>query len=281
VVSGRSRAAVERAVAMLGHEGRVLGVPGDATDPAQLEALYDAAEAAFGPVAPWVDNAGAGAPPVDLVDQPVAPLRSLIDVNLTGVVLGTRVAARRMGPGAAIYNVEGFGGDGRSKRPGMAVYGATKAAVRYFTDSVAAELDGSGIVVGTIAPGVVVTDLLRDTVAGLPADQQAGARRRYDLLGDTVETVAPRPGVRRRLAPERRSAALSHRLNLGRRGRRPLPGAAAIALRAMPDRLLVDQMLANRRTGVHVSWLSPGRLVRRLPWPGTWRRKLLPDTASA
>jgi short-subunit dehydrogenase len=105
---------------------------------------------------------------------------------------GTRIALDGMlarGRGQ-IFNVEGFGSDGMI-RPGMAVYGSTKAATRYFTRSVARELEGTGVRIGTLMPGAVVTDMLVSQIADLDPDEQAAARRRYNIIGDAVDTVAP------------------------------------------------------------------------------------------
>src|SRR6188508_2840948 len=61
-VSGRTQEAVDEAVGKLSPEAaegaRVIGVPTDVTDPAQVQALWDAANTAFGSVDLWVNNAG-------------------------------------------------------------------------------------------------------------------------------------------------------------------------------------------------------------------------------
>ncbi len=73
----------------------------------------------------------------------------------------------------------------------MAAYGATKSATTYFTASVAAELEGTGLKIGTIFPGVVITDMLISQFDGAPEANWLKARRLYNTIGDTVETVAP------------------------------------------------------------------------------------------
>ena len=98
-----------------------------------------------------------------------------------------RIAAGR----GQIFNIEGYGSDGRMMRPGMAVYGSTKAATRYFTRSVARELAGTGVQLGTLMPGAVITDMLVSMVGDLPPDERDGARRRYNIIGDPVDVVAP------------------------------------------------------------------------------------------
>jgi len=64
----------------------------------------------------------------------------------------------------AIYNMEGFGSDG-ARQLGMALYGSTKTALRYFTKSLADETRESGVIIGTTSPGIVVTELLTSVYA--------------------------------------------------------------------------------------------------------------------
>lgn len=58
-----------------------------------------------------------------------------------------------------MFTFEGFGSDGMS-RPGLSVYGATKRAIRYLTASLAKECAGTEVLVGSLSPGMVTTDLL-------------------------------------------------------------------------------------------------------------------------
>ena len=74
--------------------------------------------------------------------------------------------------------------------PGLTIYGSTKRALTYFTKSINKEIKGSPVIVGTISPGIVVTDLLDETMDEDPA-AVARTRRIYNILADRVETVAP------------------------------------------------------------------------------------------
>jgi NAD(P)-dependent dehydrogenase (short-subunit alcohol dehydrogenase family) len=58
-----------------------------------------------------------------------------------------------------IYNIAGFGEDGYTRKT-MVPYGTTKRAVGYFFRGVAMELAGSGISLGWINPGMVITPLV-------------------------------------------------------------------------------------------------------------------------
>jgi len=85
--------------------------------------------------------------------------------------------------------MEGFGSDGR-KMKGMSIYGTTKSAVRYFTRSLALESADLPVIVGTISPGMVVTDLL---VSPLSEDnaEKGQLLKIINILADHVETVTP------------------------------------------------------------------------------------------
>lgn len=193
VLSGRSRPSLDDAAAKLRAPDRVLSVACDAGDAASVRALWEAALARFGRVDVWINNAGAGSSQRPFLEQPVSDLAEVARTNLVGTVLGTRIALegmQRQGFGQ-VFNLEGFGSNPRVKRSGMAVYGATKAATRYFTQSVAKELKGSKVQVGTLSPGVVVTGMLIHAFDGLPRSRWEKAKKLYNKLADPVETVAP------------------------------------------------------------------------------------------
>ena len=89
------------------------------------------------------------------------PVEEVNGTTYTLVRLGCKVALTgmlRQGHGK-IFNMEGFGSDGMVQ-PGMAIYGATKSAVRYFTKSLVREYKDTPLIIGYMSPGIVVTDLL-------------------------------------------------------------------------------------------------------------------------
>ena len=193
VVSSRTSAAVEGALAVLAGagSGRVAGVPCDVSNPTDVAQLWDRARAAFGTVDIWINNAGMAGPRRDVVDLADADIAAVIATNLAGTINGMRVALRGMieqGHGK-VFNFEGFGSDGMSA-PGLSVYGATKRAITYLTRSANKELKGAPVLLGTISPGIVVTDLLEDA-RDADAESWARTKRLYNILGDRVETVAP------------------------------------------------------------------------------------------
>lgn len=189
VVSGRSDQAVAECVDRLrvAHPGSsLIGVAADIARFEDVQALFAAAEAAFGRVDLWINNAGLGGQPQELTDLTASGIGAVVDANLTGTMNGCIVALAGMSKGGGqIFNTEGFGSNGL-KRDGMAIYGATKAAVRYFTRSIVKEVAGGPVLVGTIVPGLIVSDMLREQYHAAPARRQG----MYAAAADLPETIA-------------------------------------------------------------------------------------------
>jgi short-subunit dehydrogenase len=111
-----------------------------------------------------VNNAGVSAAgPIEML--PIETFRRTLDVNFWGTVHmcrallpSLRAAASRAGR-AAICNV--LSDFALFSLPGKAPYAASKHAARAFTESLAAELQGSGVRVTAVYPGATATDLVR------------------------------------------------------------------------------------------------------------------------
>ena len=127
----------------------------------ELQALWNAARERFGRVDVWINNAGVGPPLIRYDEVPRDWIDRALDVNVRGVMYGTQVALAGMlgqPEGGAIYNTVGFGYDGR-KQDNLTVYGTTKAAVRYFSESTAKELGDCPVKVSWLNPGFVLTPM--------------------------------------------------------------------------------------------------------------------------
>lgn len=156
--------------------GRAIAVPLDVADEASTIAAYDAAEAAFGPVDTVVANAGMNSEG-SVLDLPVGEFDQVVAVNVRGVFLTVREGARRMiaaGSGETengrIVIISSITADAIS--PGLAVYSATKAAVRQMGRVLARDWARQGINVNMICPGYIRTDLNAEWF-----DTEAGARQ--------------------------------------------------------------------------------------------------------
>ena len=152
----RSPAAAEAVVASITEQGgRAVAIQADLADPAAATRLFDAAEAAFGPVDILVNNAGMmKLAPIEEVED--AQIDAHVALNLAAPVRLMREAARRIGKGGRIVSlsssVVGL------YQPGYGLYAATKAGIEALTHVLAKELGPKGITVNAVAPGPVGTD---------------------------------------------------------------------------------------------------------------------------
>lgn len=193
-VSGRSRDSVDAAVALLrtNHEISLInGYACDVTQPAQVDALWQAATARFGQVDIWINNAGVSHDYRAMWELAEDAVQNVVNTNLLGTIHGCRTAIhgmRKQGHGA-IYTMQGFGSGG-NVRFGLSVYAASKAGVHSLTRSLIAETKDQPILIGSLSPGMVVTDLLLEPVHDDPQGEQQ-VKRITNILGERVETVAP------------------------------------------------------------------------------------------
>jgi len=121
---------------------RMLVVPTDVTDPDSVAQLFARTVAAFGRLDVLFNNAGVGAPPVNLEELTVAQWKAAVDTNLTGPFLCTQHAFRIMKAqtprGGRIINNGSI--SAHAPRPNSAPYTATKHAITGLTK--ATSLDG-------------------------------------------------------------------------------------------------------------------------------------------
>jgi len=189
---GRTNNSVERAVERLTRShnpARLCGVPCDVADAAQVEALWDAAVAAFGRVDIWVNNAALSTELHPLWEQTPDDVASVFAANITGTTHGSAVALAGMlaQGGGHIYNVRGYGSGGQHMH-GNIPYGTSKYAVRYLTRGLQRETKDTPVNISEISPGMLTTDLLRKTVSD---DLSAAERFFLSIATDTPETIAP------------------------------------------------------------------------------------------
>jgi short-subunit dehydrogenase len=131
----------------------------DVTDRQSFTDFLDGVDDQLGPVDVLVNNAGVIAVG-SAVDEPDAVTQRVLDVNIRGVILGTKLAGQRMlarGRGH-IVNIASMG----SVLPaaGIATYCATKHAVLGYTDSVRMENRGRGIHFSAILPTLTNTEMI-------------------------------------------------------------------------------------------------------------------------
>ena len=174
--------------------------------------------------------------------------KRIIDINLRGVVTGSRLAVRRFtgrGSGviiniASLAGVTGF--------PGLATYCATKHAVLGFSEALAAEMRPHGVAVIVVLPGVVRTEL------------SAGAS-----LPNWMELIAT-------VDPEDVADAMVAAVGSGK-FRVTVPGrlgALLLVMSLMPTRL---SRWADRVTGIDRAYVAPDPELRE-----RYRRRIFGDS---
>lgn len=140
---------------------RAIAVEADVSEAAQVEALFDAAAAAFGGELHILVTCAAvldySYPP--LAETSEATFDAAFGTNARGTFLCCREAARRLardGRGRIVtFSSSGVG----SLRPGYSAYAASKAAVEVMTKILARELRGTGITANAVAPGSTATPM--------------------------------------------------------------------------------------------------------------------------
>jgi len=150
--------AARRTASELG--GSVIALPLDVTDRDSFTAFLDATEQQLGPLDVLVNNAGI----MQLgrfIDEDDLTARRMIDINLLGVILGTKLALGRMMPRDRGHIVNISSQAGKFGAPGGATYSATKHAVVGLTEAVRGELRlmDAHIDVSYVMPFVVNTEL--------------------------------------------------------------------------------------------------------------------------
>lgn len=133
--------------------------PLDVTDSDSFTAFLDDVERRLGPIDVLVNNAGI-MPIHTLVDEEEAITRRILDINVVGVILGSRLAAQRMLPRRRghIVNIASLAGE--MFLPGLTTYCASKHAVLGFTDSARLEFRGTGIDFSSVLPTFTNTELV-------------------------------------------------------------------------------------------------------------------------
>lgn len=203
--------------------GEELGVelagPLDVTDAASFRAFYSSVSERMGSPYALVNNAGV-MPVGPTLEEPDDVARRMVDINLHGVITGTKIALGAMLPrhSGHVVNIASMAGE--AFLPGLATYGATKAAVIGFTEAVRMEHRSSGVHVSLVLPTFTNTELVAGTT-GPPGFRNAEPEEIATAVAGLLERPRPRAYVTRsmgrvlgaqRLVPRAMAESLARRL---------------------------------------------------------------------
>ncbi len=175
VVNGRDQAKGEAAVAEMGGGDNVAFYAGDAATQATNEGIVDFAIERFGQLDIMCLNSGGvkqTAPVMMMSDEEWA---LEVDWNLNSVFWGMRKSLQHMVPRGSGRILVTSSVEGKLGKPGIPGYAATKHGVNGLVKAAAQETGTSGVTVNAILPGLIETDIVRETgpasaeMMGLPS----------------------------------------------------------------------------------------------------------------
>jgi NAD(P)-dependent dehydrogenase (short-subunit alcohol dehydrogenase family) len=161
-----------------------LGLPLDVTNRESFSGFLDEVERRLGPLDVLINNAGI---------MPVGPFEQetddcahrLVDINVHGVILGSKLAIERFKPRRRGHIVQLASIAGKGGFPGGATYCATKHAVVGLTEALRSELRGTGIELHQVLPIGVKTELY----SGVSAARGFPTAEPVDVANTIVELL--------------------------------------------------------------------------------------------
>jgi len=191
-ISGSSPGNLEKASKQLNDYGnRVLAVLCDVRKQEHHANLWLKSLERWGNIDIWINNAGISQGGKALWELSPDVTENIIRTNLLGVIYGSQMAMQGMMQQneGQIYNMEGFGSNDMV-RTGLNLYGTSKRALTHFTKALAQEAKSTNIQVGTLSPGMMVTEFITGPNGEKNHPIDENTKRIFNILGDKPETVA-------------------------------------------------------------------------------------------
>ena len=188
--AGRRREPLQAAIAEAkAASGQALAIPTNVADPASVAALFAEVKAKFGRLDVLFNNAGVGAPGVNMEELTFEQWKNVVDINLTGVFLCTQEAIKVMKDqsprGGRIINNGSI--SAHAPRPNSGPYTATKHAVTGLTKSTSLDGRKYDIACSQIDIGNAHTDLAARMAQGVP---QANGQVAVEPLMDVAHVAS-------------------------------------------------------------------------------------------
>jgi 3-oxoacyl-[acyl-carrier protein] reductase len=181
-----SASAVVKAIEENG--GKAIAIQADAADAEAIKNAVAKAVTAFGSLDILINNAGT-AIPKPFEEATIEEFDHVLNLNVRGVFITTQAALKHINKGGRIITIGSCVGE-RDLTPGLAVYAATKGAVKMFTQGLSREVGDRGITVNNVQPGPIDTDL--NPASGDWATPQTAltALKRYGTVDEVAALVA-------------------------------------------------------------------------------------------
>jgi NAD(P)-dependent dehydrogenase (short-subunit alcohol dehydrogenase family) len=200
VISGHTQTSVDDAIDRLEADavvgaGVAIGQACDVTDPAQVQSLWDFTVRSFGPVGIWLhdaDHVGSGAA---VASATPAEIERMVQASVDRALDSSKLLVSGLSSqpqGGKLYLTLGCGGAIGRIVPALTVGSATQVGLKRFADSLIVgrrKAGDSRVLIGTLSPGVSVTEGLLREIRALPPEARGKALRRLGFVGDHVATT--------------------------------------------------------------------------------------------
>lgn len=178
----------------MNYDGKVLSFKADITKEEEIDKLINETLKETETIDIWINNAGINQPDLPIWELDQAVINQMIDVDLKGTILCSKMIMRVMKKAhkGQIFNVEGHGSN-NATITGLSIYGTSKRAVTYFTESLAHEAEelNTGVLVGKITPGIMITNFIHTSLGDKEEIKLSEKTKKvYNILGDYPETIA-------------------------------------------------------------------------------------------
>ena len=196
VISDLNKKDIDRAkseILNIKGKGGVLALVCDITQDKDIINLISKSISKFKCIDIWINNAGVNQPDKMIWELSSDEIRRMVEIDLTSTMVASRYIMEEMIKvnHGAIYMVEGHGSN-NAIVPGLSIYGTAKRGITYFSRALAkeAEVNKNDIVVGRLAPGIMITDFLVNAFRDKKMNLSEKNKRIYNILGDYPDVVA-------------------------------------------------------------------------------------------
>jgi len=194
-ISARGQEGIDATVGDLNSAGggKAIGCACDVSVKEEVQGLWEYGLAEFGTIDIWINNAGTATAQFLAHEMPESVVNTLVDSNVKGTIFGSQIAVngfRAQGSGA-LYNMLGGSFDGKRLTPNMSIYSSTKASIYILTRYLIEENKDSGLMIGMISPGMLLSDNWFAEQKQMSPDEWKKMKPILNILCDHVETATP------------------------------------------------------------------------------------------